>query len=291
TGATAGAVLGGGAGLLAGLGALAIPGLGPVVAAGWLIATITGAGAGAAVGAAAGGIIGSLTDAGVSEREANVYAEGVRRGGTLVTVRTDDDHAVEVKKIMDSRQSVDWQTREQEYRAGGWERFDPAAGPYTVSADARSEAIGNSTAAELGARPHAGGTTSRTIDTPRDQQGTEMIAADRVSGTTVYDPSGNKLGSVDDIMLDKRGGRVRYAVLSFGGFLGIGDRHYPLPWEKLHYDTSLGGYVVDIDREALENAPSYSTDEAPQWNDPAWSRRVYEHYGASPYWDDTSRRI
>src|SRR3954469_13886583 len=86
TGATIGTVLGGGAGLLAGLGMLAIPGVGPVVAAGWLIATLAGAG----VGAAAGGLLGSLTGAGVSEQEAHVYAEGVRRGGTLVTVRTSE---------------------------------------------------------------------------------------------------------------------------------------------------------------------------------------------------------
>src|SRR6185437_13482826 len=91
TGATTGAVLGGGAGLLAGLGMLAIPGVGPVVAAGWLVATLAGAGAGAAVGAAAGGLVGSLTAAGVPEREAHVYAEGVRRGSSLVTVRAGPD--------------------------------------------------------------------------------------------------------------------------------------------------------------------------------------------------------
>ncbi len=93
TGATIGTVLGGGAGLLAGIGSLAIPGVGPVVAAGWLIATLTGAGVGAAVGGGAGGLVGALTGAGVPDEDAHVYAETVRRGGNLVTVRADESQA------------------------------------------------------------------------------------------------------------------------------------------------------------------------------------------------------
>lgn len=127
TGATAGAVIGGGAGLLAGLGALAIPGLGPVVAAGWLVSTLAGAVAGGAAGAATGGIIGSLTNEGVPEREAHVYAEGVRRGGSLVTVRTDDIRAATAERIMDARRPADWTERDRAYRSEGWERFDPNA--------------------------------------------------------------------------------------------------------------------------------------------------------------------
>ena len=96
TGATLGTLVGGGAGLLAGIGALAIPGIGPIVAAGWLVAALTGAG----VGAAAGGLLGALTQAGIGEEQAEVYAEGVRRGGNLVTVRTDDSRATEVEAIM-----------------------------------------------------------------------------------------------------------------------------------------------------------------------------------------------
>jgi hypothetical protein len=129
TGATAGAVLGGGVGLLAGLGALAIPGIGPVVAAGWLVATLAGAG----VGAAAGGLVGSLTGAGVSERQAHVYAEGVRRGGTLVTVRTTDTMATQVEAIMTAHNAADWEQRDRDYRTGGWRGFDPAAPPYAPS--------------------------------------------------------------------------------------------------------------------------------------------------------------
>ncbi|MBV9786077.1 MAG: hypothetical protein JO264_19925 [Acidisphaera sp.] len=136
-GATVGTVLGGGAGLLAGIGSLAIPGVGPIVAAGWLIATITGAGVGAAVGGAAGGLIGGLTSAGVSEDEAHVYAEGVRRGGSLITVRADDPQAARVESILGQRSYVDTAARRQEYEEGGWSRFDETAEPYapTLSVD------------------------------------------------------------------------------------------------------------------------------------------------------------
>lgn len=126
TGATLGTVLGGGAGLLAGLGMLAIPGVGPVVAAGWLIATAVGAG----VGAAGGGLLGSLVGAGVSESDAHVYAEGVRRGGTLVTVRADEGQGTMVERVLDSHNAVDTTTRGDEYRAEGWSRFDETAPAY-----------------------------------------------------------------------------------------------------------------------------------------------------------------
>ncbi len=131
-GASVGTLIGGGAGLLAGIGALAIPGVGPVIAAGWLIATLTGAG----VGAAAGGLIGSLTGAGVSEEEANVYGEGVRRGGTLVTVRCEESEAERATSIMAKGGPVDWQQRGAEYRQGGWTRFDQTAGPRTDASTA-----------------------------------------------------------------------------------------------------------------------------------------------------------
>ncbi|MDP4004473.1 hypothetical protein [Methylobacterium sp. NEAU K] len=116
TGATVGTVLGGGVGLLAGLGLLAIPGLGPVVAAGWLVAAAAGAG----VGAAAGGLIGGLTGAGLSEGEAETYAEGVRRGGTLVTVRADETRAGQVLAILDRAGSIDLDARAEGWRSQGW---------------------------------------------------------------------------------------------------------------------------------------------------------------------------
>ena len=82
-------------------------------------------------------------------------------------------------------------------------------------------------------------------------------------------------------MIDKYSGQVAYAVMSFGGFLGIGERYHPLPWRALTYDTGLGGYVVDVSREQLEGAPSYGRDEAP-WGDPAYGRGVSDYYGL-PY--------
>ncbi|MGE0746415.1 MAG: hypothetical protein AB7K86_14250 [Rhodospirillales bacterium] len=127
TGAGVGAALGGAAGLLAGLGMLAIPGLGPVVAAGWLAATA----AGAVAGGAAGGAIGALTQAGVSEEDAHFYAEGVRRGGTLVTARVPDADQARIGAIMDSA-SVDLGSRRSAYHETGWDRFDPAARPYSA---------------------------------------------------------------------------------------------------------------------------------------------------------------
>lgn len=127
TGATAGTVLGGGAGLLAGLGLLAIPGVGPVVAAGWLVATLTGAG----VGAAAGGLLGGLTGAGVSHEDAHVYAEGVRRGGTLVTARVADDKAASARSVL-QQGAVDPAQRRTAYQAGGWKGYDADAPAYTA---------------------------------------------------------------------------------------------------------------------------------------------------------------
>ena len=127
TGATLGTILGGLAGLLVGLGAFAIPGVGPIVAAGPIVALITGAGAGAATG----GVLGGLTDLGISETEAHTYAEGVRRGGTLISVKLDEAEAVRVTGIMERHNPVDVETRGQSWAQSGWDnRFDSSAQPY-----------------------------------------------------------------------------------------------------------------------------------------------------------------
>jgi sporulation protein YlmC with PRC-barrel domain len=117
---------------------------------------------------------------------------------------------------------------------------------------------------------------------PNDTRG-RLIAADQVEGTSIYNGKGESLGSVEDVMIDKVSGRIAYAIAGFGGFLGIGNRHYPLPWDKLKYDTRMGGYVVDLDRRVLEGAPSYSDAEVAGWQDPAWGRSVYDYYGTPPY--------
>src|SRR5262245_26467922 len=126
-GAGIGAALGGAAGLLAGLGIMAIPGLGPVVAAGWLASTATGA----VAGGATGGIIGALTQAGHSKSDADSYAEGVRRGGTLVTVKCPDGDRARCEAIMD-QSAINLREREEMWRDAGWAGFDPSARPYTA---------------------------------------------------------------------------------------------------------------------------------------------------------------
>ena len=128
-GATTGGVLGAGAGLLAGLGLLAIPGLGPVVAAGWLASTATGAAAGAVAGGAVGGIVAALQKEGVPEEDAHVYSEGVRRGGTLLTVRAEDARARDIEAALDRYNATDVRQRGQEYRSSGWSRFDETQPP------------------------------------------------------------------------------------------------------------------------------------------------------------------
>jgi len=125
-GAGIGAGVGGAAGLLAGLGLLAIPGVGPVVAAGWLAATATGA----VAGAAAGGLVGSFVKEGHDEDEAHFYAETVRRGGSVVSVRAEPEQEVAVEQILDSATPIDREARTAQYRQEGWTRFDERAEPY-----------------------------------------------------------------------------------------------------------------------------------------------------------------
>ena len=126
-GAGLGAAAGGAVGALTGLGLMAIPGVGPVVAAGWLVSTL----AGAAAGAATGGVLGALTQAGISDDDAHVYAEGLRRGGAVVTARVNDEDAERLQAIMD-RSSVRISDRAAAYRKSGWNRFDPAGSPYSA---------------------------------------------------------------------------------------------------------------------------------------------------------------
>ncbi len=118
------------------------------------------------------------------------------------------------------------------------------------------------------------------VSNPSDTSG-RLIAASKVNGTNVYNPAGEKLGSVYDVMLDKISGRTEYAILSFGGFLGIGDKYHPLPWNQLKYDTGQGGYVVNLDRSRLEGAPAYAASEMSLW-DERRGRDIDAYYGALP---------
>lgn len=131
-GATTGTVIGGAGGLLAGLGLLAIPGLGPVVAAGWLASTAVGAVVGAAAGGATGGLIGALKHAGESEDDAHVYAEGVRRGGTLVSAKVDGALEERAEQTLNGVGAVTAGARGAAYREQGWTHFDPDAPAYSA---------------------------------------------------------------------------------------------------------------------------------------------------------------
>jgi hypothetical protein len=108
-----------------------------------------------------------------------------------------------------------------------------------------------------------------------------LIGSDKVEGTAVYGADSQKIGSIERVMIDKISGRVSYAVLSFGGFLGIGDDHYPLPWQSLKYDTGLGGYVTGITEAQLRGAPKYQNDNSWNWADTARTRLVNEYYGVA----------
>lgn len=117
---------------------------------------------------------------------------------------------------------------------------------------------------------------------PRDElpidETQRLIASDKVEGTEVYSPEGEQLGAIRNFMVDKVTGKVAYAVMSFGGLLGIGDRYHALPWRTLTYDTRLGGYVVTMSREKLERAPSYKAAETP-WSEPDYGRSLHDYYG------------
>ena len=108
-----------------------------------------------------------------------------------------------------------------------------------------------------------------------------LISSEKVRGTRVHGSDQRSLGHVDHLMIDKRSGRVSYAVIAFGGVLGIGERLHPLPWEALSYDPALDGYRAAITREDIEGAP-HSLAEAERWSDPKWRRRIHEHFGKTP---------
>jgi hypothetical protein len=106
-----------------------------------------------------------------------------------------------------------------------------------------------------------------------------LIGSDKVEGTAVFGPDETKIGSIERVMIDKVSGRVSYAVLGFGGFLGLGNDHYPLPWQSLKYDTRLGGYRTGVTEDQLRGAPKYRDDSDWNWTDVARNRALDEYYG------------
>lgn len=126
------------------------------------------------------------------------------------------------------------------------------------------------------------GTTGTHRDIARNETAA-LIASDKVEGTAVYRSNGDRIGHIENIMLDKYSGNVAYAVMSFGGFLGMGNDHYPVPWSLLTYNEDLGGYEVNIPDDQLKNAPKYAEADDWDWSDNAAGRGVYDYYGVVPW--------
>ena len=110
-----------------------------------------------------------------------------------------------------------------------------------------------------------------------------VLRVTKLNDCTVKNLKGEKIGEIEDLVIDRDEGVVAYGVLSFGGFLGIGEKYHPLPWTSLKYDERQGGYVVNLDKSMLENAPSYDMDEDFLWT-PEYGRRVDKYYNAPTYW-------
>lgn len=126
-----------------------------------------------------------------------------------------------------------------------------------------------------------GGWLSSGRDSDREitrDESDSLISSEKVEGTAVYGSDRQKIGSIESVMLTKRSGKVAYAVLSFGGFLGMGQEHYPLPWRMLKYDTELGGYIVNLTKDQLQGAPKFSQSESWDWTNPATSQQVDRYY-------------
>ena len=117
-----------------------------------------------------------------------------------------------------------------------------------------------------------------------EMTGKPLIESDRVEGTTVYDPRGNNIGSIKRLMIEKISGRVAYAVMSLGGFLGMGTEEHSIPWKKLTYDTTLGGYRTDVTEAQLKGAPAFSRDSKWDWSDRNRERELHDYYKAPYYW-------
>jgi hypothetical protein len=121
--------------------------------------------------------------------------------------------------------------------------------------------------------------TIKTADRPVETSETNrLISSEKVDGTAVYNNQGEHLGTVHHLMIDKFTGHVEYAVMSFGGFLGIGESYHPLPWSTLTYNPSLGGYCVNLDRSRLEGSPYYTTTNPPNWSDRAYRDRIDQYW-------------
>jgi sporulation protein YlmC with PRC-barrel domain len=118
-----------------------------------------------------------------------------------------------------------------------------------------------------------------------------VVAADTLEGDRVVDRSNEELGTIQDIMVDVQRGCVAYAVMSCGGFLGVGDKLFPIPWNALTLDSERKCFVLDADRERFQDAPGFDKDRWPSMADSSWASQVHDYYGVRPYWSDIPREI
>ncbi len=122
------------------------------------------------------------------------------------------------------------------------------------------------------------------MDTAVATSSSGLISTSRVEGTAVFNADGEKLGTVECLMIDKTSGQVAYAVMAFGGFLGLGEKRHPMPWESMKYDREMDGYVVSLSKEELTAAPNLNPGEYGQLGDREYEETIYTHYKAEPYW-------
>jgi|GEM_PF-271281 len=203
--------------------------------------------------------------------------EPSRGGGMFGSNRGGDDWS------SGRREELGWGSADRDSSARGREEHRPADGDRSrAGRDERgwSGEGGRSSREERG-RDRQFGYDDRHEGLPIDET-SRLIASNKVEGTAVYSRDGARLGSIYNFMVDKRSGKVEYAVMTYGGFLGMGTRYYPMPWEILEYDTRLGGYRVDMMERDLERAPSFDRDSEPEF-DRRYNDRVRGWYGLGGY--------
>jgi hypothetical protein len=127
-------------------------------------------------------------------------------------------------------------------------------------------------------------TTERSAADADQRETFALIGSDKVEGTNVYRSNGEKIGYIERVMIDKRSGKVAYAVMAFGGFLGMGEDYYPVPWSLLKYNPQLDGYEVNISDTQLKGAPKYGRNQAWDWSDRSRAQQVFDYYQVPPYW-------
>jgi sporulation protein YlmC with PRC-barrel domain len=111
-----------------------------------------------------------------------------------------------------------------------------------------------------------------------------LIASNKIEGTPVYNRQGEHLGAVHHLLVDKITGQIAYAVISFGGLLGVGERYHPVPWKVVVYDLAKEGYMVDLDKQVLQGAPHFSEEELPDWKGDERGTHIHDYFQVPPYW-------